>query len=434
MVMRKYCPSHKQFDAVVEKDVLFYNYCMEHNSGGIYAGHLVDVTDRCNLKCRYCYHQKKDSDIPIETILKNCLAAPGPYILTGGEPTLREDIHAVIEAVKSIGPVTLLTNGRLAALLEHTHSARLIIIDNGSSRETALMLDDFSEPLGERGLFISSDRNLGLVAAINTGLKRSDSDYAVIVRPHVLVTAGWLDRLLKTASSTGTGIVSPIFSGAGAVSLPPLPHGCSQIETLDVSFSTLLLKGEMRMLLGEFNPDLDGGEWCLRDYIRRAGTLGFRTMLTSSVSLECGPDQQFGSLERRREMAHISRKWYTDKWGTTHDYLAAFSTACDSDVFVETTADILDGARQGHRYTLLLTRRQAADFTRRGWSALHTGISIERLPLLMPARALRKRSEVFRTGRPDSVLLYCGEEAPAGFENTLPVSAVRRQWERNCGC
>jgi hypothetical protein len=111
MVMRKYCERHKQFDAVVEKDVAFYNYCMDHNSRGIYAGHLVDVTDRCNLKCRYCYHQKKDSDIPVEMILKNCLSAPGPYILTGGEPTLRKDIHAVIEAVKAIGPVVLLTNG-----------------------------------------------------------------------------------------------------------------------------------------------------------------------------------------------------------------------------------------------------------------------------------------------------------------------------------
>ena len=110
MVMRKYCPSHKQFDAVVEKDVLFYNYCMEHN-GPIYPGHFVNVTDRCNLKCKYCFYDKGEQDIPIETILKNCLAAPGPYFLTGGEPTLRKDLHAVIEAIQTIGPVYLVTNG-----------------------------------------------------------------------------------------------------------------------------------------------------------------------------------------------------------------------------------------------------------------------------------------------------------------------------------
>ena len=81
------------------------------------------------------------------------------------------------------------TRACLAAILAHSSGARLIIVDNGSSRETELMLEEFSEPLGDRGLFIKSERNIGLVAAINLGLARSDSDYTVIVRPHVSVQA-----------------------------------------------------------------------------------------------------------------------------------------------------------------------------------------------------------------------------------------------------
>ena len=84
------------------------------------------------------------------------------------------------------------TRACLAAILEHSPEARLIIVDNGSSRETELMLEEFSESLGESGLFIKSERNIGLLPAINMGLARSDSDFAVNVRPHVLVNAGWL--------------------------------------------------------------------------------------------------------------------------------------------------------------------------------------------------------------------------------------------------
>ena len=77
------------------------------------------------------------------------------------------------------------TRACLASILTYSPEARLIIIDNGSSRETELMLEEFSEPLGEQALFITTERNIGLVPAINRGLASSDRDFAVIVRPQV---------------------------------------------------------------------------------------------------------------------------------------------------------------------------------------------------------------------------------------------------------
>ena len=90
------------------------------------------------------------------------------------------------------------TRACLVAILTHSPEARLIIVDSGSSRETELMLEEFSEPLGEHALFITSERNIGLVPAINMGLASSDRDFAVIVRPHVMVTSGWLTTLLSS--------------------------------------------------------------------------------------------------------------------------------------------------------------------------------------------------------------------------------------------
>ena len=71
------------------------------------------------------------------------------------------------------------TRACLASILQHAPEARLVIIDNCSSRQTQLMLEEIFEPLEDSGLFISSERNIGLVPAINRGLAASDSDYSV---------------------------------------------------------------------------------------------------------------------------------------------------------------------------------------------------------------------------------------------------------------
>jgi len=111
VVMRKDCPDHGRFHSIVESDAGFYDFCQKHDSGTIYDGHLVDVTTRCNLRCRYCYYRKDVDNRPIDDILADCQRAPGPYILTGGEPTIHPQIHEIIEWVKTVGRTTMLTNG-----------------------------------------------------------------------------------------------------------------------------------------------------------------------------------------------------------------------------------------------------------------------------------------------------------------------------------
>jgi hypothetical protein len=208
------------------------------------------------------------------------------------------------------------TRACLSAILGHSPEARLIIVDNGSSRETELMLEEFSEPLGERGLFIKSERNIGLVPAINRGLARSDGAFAVILRPHVLVTNGWLEALTDVAGDSRVGIVSPVFSGSGASPLCAVNNrrDCSSLDTFTVSFSALLLKNEMRMQTGFFDEGMDNGEWCLTDYVRRAWSKGYRTCATSRSLLVCGQEAVFGSEERRQGQTRASREHYLGQW------------------------------------------------------------------------------------------------------------------------
>ncbi|MBC8019311.1 MAG: glycosyltransferase [Verrucomicrobia bacterium] len=301
------------------------------------------------------------------------------------------------------------TRACLVAILTYSPAARLIIVDSGSSRETELMLEEFSEPLAEQALFITSERNIGLVPAINMGLASSDRDFAVIVRPHVIVGSGWLKALLDTAGMPQVGIVSPIFRGSGTPAIFRPLTGCTLMETFSLSFTTLLLRGELHTQVGEFDEDLDGGEWCLRDYIRRAEAKGYHTCVTARPELTCGQERVFGSRERRQEQARLSRDHYQSRWGAVQHYCLYFGPEASAGDLSDSVEIIVAGARRGHRFTLLLHRRQFREFRKRGWNRLHTGITISPLPLFGAGRSLARQIAVLQSADPDMILVRGAE-------------------------
>lgn len=85
---------------------------------------LIEVTQRCNLNCRFCFaNAGTELDEPslavIEGWFKNVLAASGPVNiqLSGGEPTLRNDLPEIVDMGRKLGFnfIQLNTNGlRLA--------------------------------------------------------------------------------------------------------------------------------------------------------------------------------------------------------------------------------------------------------------------------------------------------------------------------------
>jgi glycosyltransferase involved in cell wall biosynthesis len=319
------------------------------------------------------------------------------------------------------------TRACLVAILTHSPEARLIVVDSGSSRETELMLEEFSESLGENALFITSERNIGLVPAINMGLASSDRDFAVVVRPHVIVCSGWLKALLATALMPQVGIVSPVFRGSGApaLSAPRPVSGCTVMETFALSFATLLLRGEMHAQLGRFDEELDGGEWCLRDYIRRVETKGYRTCVTAHPELICGLETVFGSLERRLEQSRTSSELYLSRWGVARHYCIYFGAETQAGDLYETVERIVASARLGHRFTLLLHRRQFKEFRKRGWNGLHTGVTICPLPLFGAGRCLARQLAALQRDDPDVIAVQGAEGVLfPGMDAAIPFNEI----------
>ena len=110
VMMTKQCPIHGTFHAMVERDPQWFKSAQ---SSGIYNGYLIDITSKCNIKCKYCYHDNNGSERSVDDIVQEAEANKhlAPFILTGGEPTLHKDLPEIIRRLSKLGEVNLLTNG-----------------------------------------------------------------------------------------------------------------------------------------------------------------------------------------------------------------------------------------------------------------------------------------------------------------------------------
>jgi hypothetical protein len=96
--------------------------CSNHHSGTLLAN--IDLTNRCNLDCDFCfanaracgfvYEPSFDEIITMMQVLRNEKPVPTPAVqFSGGEPTMRDDLVAIVKKAKELGfpQVQIATNG-----------------------------------------------------------------------------------------------------------------------------------------------------------------------------------------------------------------------------------------------------------------------------------------------------------------------------------
>jgi uncharacterized radical SAM superfamily Fe-S cluster-containing enzyme len=118
VVMEKVCKEHGLYEGLVENDATFYLQLRGLPYRDIYQALFVEVTSRCNMACKFCYYPVQNKPDPsIDEIEDHCRRFQflAPFLITGGEPTVRDDLPELIQSVGKYGKVCLLTNGlRLA--------------------------------------------------------------------------------------------------------------------------------------------------------------------------------------------------------------------------------------------------------------------------------------------------------------------------------
>jgi glycosyltransferase involved in cell wall biosynthesis len=134
----------------------------------------------------------------------------------------------------------------IAALKRHTLPQwELIVVDNGSTDETAAYLAGVRDMSAVPVTVVTNATNLGFPAAVNQGLRLARGEYLVLLNNDVVVTDGWLDQLIALVNanrgpsaggsagtcagdvngSAGTSLPSPVGIVPGSAESTPPPSG-----------------------------------------------------------------------------------------------------------------------------------------------------------------------------------------------------------------
>jgi len=139
--MHKKCDEHGEFEAFVEQDADFYKRTMnDKNETCPFQSVVMPITHKCNLNCSFCFvPNRKLEDEPLDNIKKQInkiIIEESPQeaiCLSGGEPTLRQDLFEIIKFIKRQRPflhVTILTNGIKLADLSYVKKLKEAGLDS----------------------------------------------------------------------------------------------------------------------------------------------------------------------------------------------------------------------------------------------------------------------------------------------------------------
>lgn len=162
----------------------------------------ISVTDRCNMRCRYCMPREvfgpdhafleRDELLSFEEIARVVTAAArlgvGKLRLTGGEPLLRRQLPSLIDqlaAVDGIEEIALTTNGvllpRFAEALREAGLTRITVSLDAMDQDTFAAVTDSRATVDEvvRGMDAAEDAGFAPVK-VNAVVRHGVNEHAIV--------------------------------------------------------------------------------------------------------------------------------------------------------------------------------------------------------------------------------------------------------------
>jgi hypothetical protein len=308
---------------------------------------------------------------------------------------------AVIDVIIPVWNRPEETRNCLVNLINHTPNARFIIVDCGSDRDTERMLQELADGLDERALLMRDDSNIGFVRAANRGFESSTAPFLALVRSTSIVTARWLDPLLQFAEAhPEAGILLPCLDPGDACDKPR--------EVATGSSAAMVVSRDLYREIGGFDEGMDGGAWCLKDFTRRACAKGYLTYQVPGPAVSQQEEVPLGSEQRRLVTVQRSMTLFRERWGDGGSYLLHVPTGVEVGLLSQKLEWLVQGARHGDCYTVLLPFALNQAARQSGLCCLHENVKLVPLPRLGFDGRKRRLYEKLAAERPD----------------TMPVTAV----------
>ena len=265
---------------------------------------------------------------------------------------------ALVEANPKLTSIVILAHNQLEytkkcieSIFTHTkESFELFVVDNASTDGTieyletevgGRMTEGGGRKTGGRIKIIKNRDNLGFAAGNNQGMAAARGDYILLMNNDIVVTPGWLGRMLSCAErDPKIGIVGPMSNYvSGPQLVENVPYNIKTLEGLDdfaakfsdqydsktqrilrvVGFCMLIKRGVVNRIggmdgrygLGNFEDD---------DFSLRATLSGFESWIAEDCFIHHFGNRTFiGAKIDYRESLHKNWGIFKEKWGMPRD-------------------------------------------------------------------------------------------------------------------
>ncbi|MDQ0495410.1 glycosyltransferase family 2 protein [Paenibacillus brasilensis] len=227
---------------------------------------------------------------------------------------------------------------------EHTsHPHEIIVVDYGSADGTRTYL--LRKSIAVRYALLKKDAHM--LGSLNQGLMMAKGKTIAVLEPHVMVTPGWLDRMLECLySDPSMGVVGPVTNGPFGEQQIEVPYineneaypfaltynisnPAAWRETESLAGFCLLLRRETLEKTGYWDEGCHSGQEAAADWLLRVRLLGIRMAIAGDAFIhyaESDRDTAYrfpqmtvknGSMEESSQ----NRSFFVQKWGDINKLL-----------------------------------------------------------------------------------------------------------------
>lgn len=222
----------------------------------------------------------------------------------------------------------------------------LVLVDDASGAETALILDAFAEKYPQVKL-IRHKQNMGYLHSVNDGITACSHDIVTLLNSDAYIPADFVPRVLDCfLSDKNIGVASPVLAHGTPFSVPLTLKFSQQYDSSEVAVLTekkneqarsikplypdivfpdgacLNVRRECFEKIGLFDEKFSPGYFEERDFCMRAVTAGYRTVFIDNLYVYHKSHASFGKINRN-VLLQQNRQLFKEKWGKAYLDLAS---------------------------------------------------------------------------------------------------------------
>ncbi|MBW4437907.1 MAG: polysaccharide pyruvyl transferase CsaB [Pleurocapsa minor GSE-CHR-MK-17-07R] len=230
----------------------------------------------------------------------------------------------------------------IESILEKTTypNYEIVVVDNGLEKTVIDLLAQLQKTQASKVKIVYNGRNLGFARANNIGIQfAEDSEYIVLLNDDVIVTQGWLSKLIRHLRDTGIGMVGPVTNSCGNEARIEVPyHNLNEIDdfakrytqahqgdTFEIPMLAMYCVAMRKTVVDEIG-DLDErfgiGMFEDDDYAQRLKQAGYKIICTRDVFVHHFGRASFSKLGDVNyfKIFEQNRRKYEQKWGIQWRY------------------------------------------------------------------------------------------------------------------